>query len=333
MMDLRRYRPEQITAAGQAHAAYATSAETSSQEAIALLKESLFRDPSGQYWAVDHLGQRWYRWEHNAWQIATAPEGPLEGPAALDMPTEPSTEITLADDDLPVATSAVEAVAALVQRLGSAYCEGRLCSSYAHELLGRIVLVSSEGRAMTVGVASGQWYVFQGGAWSPNATLPSDDALLTRSELSSWIQGNDGLGVDGHPSAEVAESIAAFLVLGAGTLPEPVTEPWDPPAEEPPIWPRCPACQRVNLPGYRHCTWCGQAAPPIADGSPAPPGEPSATGTLACPACGSPCRPTQSFCEKCGASLVSVTPRNCPRCSAPVKATDRFCAKCGAPIA
>ncbi|MGC9360184.1 MAG: zinc ribbon domain-containing protein [Anaerolineae bacterium] len=291
---------------------------------------------------MDFVGQRWFRWESDNWQVAPAPDEILEGSAALDLPAEPSPEAAIDDEDTPVAASAADAVAALVQRLGSAYREGRLSSAYTHELLGRIVLVTARGTAMTLGVASGQWYAFEEGAWRPSETPPSDRALLTQGELSAWIQGDDrdGNGVDGALSAEATEAIAAFLLLGAGTLPEPIATPWDPPAEEPPIWPRCPACERANLPGYQYCAWCGKAAPPVAEESSGRPEAPSASkqpapavaSTLACPKCGNPYRPNQRFCAKCGSSLASAAPTVCPRCSAPVKATDRFCPKCGAPI-
>jgi len=334
MTDLRRYRPNQITSAARAHAAYATAAETSPQEAVALLKRHIFRDASGRYWAMDFVGQRWFRWESDNWQVAPAPDEILEGSAALDLPAEPSPEAAIDDEDTPVAASAADAVAALVQRLGSAYREGRLSSAYAQELLGRIVLIGSTGRALTVGVRSGGWYAFEHGKWCASDAPSGDDVLLSRSDLAAWIQGDDGHDGHGAPNAEAAEALAAFLLLGAGTLPEPVAAPWDPPTEDPPLWPRCPDCQRSNLPGYQYCAWCGQAAPPLADQPIAPAAAPtlSADGPLSCPTCGAPFRPNQRFCAKCGGSLASATPIVCPRCSAPIKPTDRFCIKCGAPI-
>jgi hypothetical protein len=336
MMDLRRYRPDQIASAARTHAAYATSADTSPDEAVALLKRHIFRDATGRYWAMDFVGQRWFRWESDNWQVAPAPDEPLEGPAALDLPADPSEQAPTDDDPPPLTASAADAVAALVQRLGSAYHEGRLTSAYAQELLGRVVVVSSRGRAMTVGVRSGKWYAFEHGAWCPSDAPSSDQALLTRSELSTWIRDDDGNG-DGRettPSDEAAEAIAAFLILGAGTLPESVAAPWDPPAQDPPLWPRCPACQRPNLPGYRYCAWCGQAAPPLVDQSIATPARPTASAAQArlCPRCGRPYSPNQRFCAKCGSSLPSAMPTVCPSCSAPVKPTDRFCKNCGAPI-
>ena len=49
---------------------------------------------------------------------------------------------------------------------------------------------------------------------------------------------------------------------------------------------------------------------------------------LACPDCGQPYRPGDTFCAACGASLADT----CPQCGAPHRPDDAFCARCGAPL-
>ena len=50
---------------------------------------------------------------------------------------------------------------------------------------------------------------------------------------------------------------------------------------------------------------------------------------LACPDCGQPYRPGDTFCAACGASLVDT----CPQCGAPHQPEDAFCVRCGTPLA
>jgi rRNA maturation endonuclease Nob1 len=46
---------------------------------------------------------------------------------------------------------------------------------------------------------------------------------------------------------------------------------------------------------------------------------------LACPDCGQPYRPGDTFCAACGASLANT----CPQCGAPHQPGDAFCSHCG----
>ncbi len=70
-------------------------------------------------------------------------------------------------------------------------------------------------------------------------------------------------------------------------------------------------------------------APPVAVAiapGPAPAAVPVGS---ACPACGAPMKPDDTFCRKCGTRVVLS---NCPQCGASLLADDAFCRKCGTRI-
>jgi predicted nucleic acid-binding Zn ribbon protein len=50
-----------------------------------------------------------------------------------------------------------------------------------------------------------------------------------------------------------------------------------------------------------------------------------------CPACGSPHKPVDRFCVKCGGELPQAAPPGpiCPACGTALHEGDRFCSKCG----
>ncbi len=65
------------------------------------------------------------------------------------------------------------------------------------------------------------------------------------------------------------------------------------------------------------------ASPAPAAAAPKPAAVPSGA---ACPSCGAPMKPDDTFCRKCG-TRAALT--NCPSCGAPLLADDAFCRKCG----
>jgi len=56
---------------------------------------------------------------------------------------------------------------------------------------------------------------------------------------------------------------------------------------------------------------------------------PPAKSALACPDCGQPYQPGDTFCAACGAALTDT----CPQCRAPHHPDDVFCTRCGASLA
>jgi len=73
------------------------------------------------------------------------------------------------------------------------------------------------------------------------------------------------------------------------------------------------------------------SAPP-ASAIPSPPSTPTpvaiAVGS-ACPSCGAPMKPEDTFCRKCGTRVVLT---NCPACGTSLLPDDAFCRKCGTRI-
>lgn len=287
MTDLRTYQADQVAAALRVTRIYLQSVDARPRQVAEVLAQLLFRDQEGIYWAVDPMAERWYRWQDGDWQASRTPDGPLEGVAWLDAPTSlppeegPSEEIAL-----PSMTAA-QAAATITDRLGAAYREGHVSSDQANGLLERVALVSHEGHVWRSGVQSGRWYAFIDGAWAGQPDAPADDTLLGRSELVTWAADeHEGESLD----TPAAEALGASLLLGATTLPEPVTAPWDPPEATPPIWPACSSCGRENIPGSRYCTWCGKPA--------------SHNAKPLCPSCGSPTKAADRFCGRCGTPLT-----------------------------
>ena len=72
------------------------------------------------------------------------------------------------------------------------------------------------------------------------------------------------------------------------------------------------------------------AVPAPAPAAPAGPAIATAPAAVpvgsACPSCGAPTKPDDTFCRKCGARVVLT---NCPNCGASLLADDAFCRKCG----
>ncbi|MFA5897025.1 MAG: zinc-ribbon domain-containing protein [Thermoplasmata archaeon] len=73
--------------------------------------------------------------------------------------------------------------------------------------------------------------------------------------------------------------------------------------------------------------------PPIPGPASTPSGTPpppvATVGRIACPSCGAPLKPDDTFCRKCGAKVVLTA---CPNCRAELLADDIFCRKCGTRI-
>lgn len=62
------------------------------------------------------------------------------------------------------------------------------------------------------------------------------------------------------------------------------------------------------------CAECASKPPPAED---------------ACPGCGAPLGPQDTFCGKCGTKVEYA----CPNCGTPLEAEDTFCGKCGTRVA
>jgi hypothetical protein len=81
-----------------------------------------------------------------------------------------------------------------------------------------------------------------------------------------------------------------FVLLGIGSAPEEMTQPWDPPLSYPNLdlhaGPRCRSCGAMNPANSIYCNQCATA--------------------LGCAQCGSINRLEDRFCTQCGTELMAL---------------------------
>lgn len=175
-------------------------------------------------------------------------------------------------------------------------------------LHGHFRLRAPDGEVWTVGLQDLTWYRLRAGRWR----------------------------ADRPPAALHLEAIVAAAVE---RLPRPDVRP-------------CPSCGAGVKPGRRFCGACGatMGAVPVAPSVPpvstpvAPPVTPVAPPVTpvvppaqpACAACGSPLRPEQAFCVRCGTPVAAppAAPALCsnPACRRPLRPGKKFCVHCGKPV-
>jgi hypothetical protein len=212
-----------------------------------------------------------------------------------------------------------EILEANVRRLRQAYARGWLPSNDAEDVLREQYLIDRDGAPWTVGVRSGRWYRWEEAEWIRVSAPPAVDTLLEAEPARCAACGELALTDGTCPNCgegtvvalpDVSEQayarIFAFALVGNGSLPEPLTDPWEPPDgfpgadREPDL--RCDACQTLNPPSHRFCRACGEP--------------------LTCPTCGASLAPP-----------AARSPRRCPRCNTLLTAGLQFCTQCGAHVA
>jgi len=186
--------------------------------------------------------------------------------------------------------------------LWNSYQGRRMPSEDVEKLLARMVLLDHQGGIWMSGFRSGKWYCYKGGQWVEMAQSPSPEQLVQLQAGSancdqcgffvenSLVCPRCGAvvvpGLKGLPDDAYVE-IFRFLLLGAGSLPERVTDPWHPPETYPDgIEPVviCPVCAARNPAGSRYCNQCA--------------------AMLGCPNCGAENSPNARFCSQCGQPLA-----------------------------
>lgn len=247
-------------------------------EFAAAAAQYLLRDEHSQYWFVDCAGEEWYSFSEQSWRLAQPPRGRLEGLESLaESSVLPISQPGDLDDPFTgkEAWQPTEVMEILTQRAGQDYRAGRYSSSEVELLLGRLFLLDRQGRFWTIGMHSEKWYRYAEQGWvqvghrpDPNQLVRwrsgrvtcaqcgaiSEDASLCPSCGSFLLTGLD------HLDQAALLRVHRFLLLGAGTLPEPVAAPWEPPAQIPSqagAGPRCAVCSAPSLPGSRFCHRCG----------------------------------------------------------------------------
>jgi len=197
-----------------------------------------------------------------------------------------------------------EALEKIVSSTQLAYERGDISSMITESLLGRYILVDKDGRIWTIGLRSGAWYYYLDDDWVKSDKKPKTDTLLRLKappdDCAQCGHSLDGgyvcpscgaeLKVDlGGVSDDVFVKFFGFLSLGFGTLPESVTDVWDPPTGFPEILEErsipCVECGETAPAGSRFCNHCG--------------------AELRCPNCGAKNLPDSRYCNQCGGSLFS----------------------------
>jgi hypothetical protein len=289
MPDLRIYTPDEILASvaelAESHAAGLSDAHAYG----AALCCYVFRDAPQSYWALEGRSMQWYAHRGGRWTPQHAPPPRLEGLAGLAaarLPQPPDAP----QEDAPASLTLTQGLEQIVDLFTCAYQEGQISSGAAHELLAERFIFDLLGRAWTAGARSRRWYAFVNGEWKPaKAPPPETDLVRQQADLRS-------------ESAQAA--LTSFLLNGMGSLPEAVTDPWQPPAWHPeavlPGGVECALCSQVNPPGSLFCNRCGDllAAP---EGQ----AEDAAPAALTCRSCGAALRPGRKFCTACGQAVAA----------------------------
>jgi hypothetical protein len=281
-----------------------------------------FRDANNKYWIVEIAHQQWYRFEDEAWQAAEPLNGWLEGSQFItDYVELPDTDESELEDLFPEDTE-FEATFVLENILNSAfeaYKSGGLSSLDAEAYLSRYYLTDKRGHSWTMGVQSGSWYYFDELDWVKGVGKPDEDDLirfqpsvkecekcgepLKGEYICSKCGHITGLSLEGD-SNEADVNVVWFLIYGIGSLPEQVTDEWDPPQtyaglpelellpglvgaeailDEVDIGIKCASCGVINSGESRFCNQCGTA--------------------LGCPNCSTYIVPGSKYCNHCGAEL------------------------------
>ena len=215
--------------------------ETLHQEPSSM-SELTFRDEGGAYWTVYTDRMIWHRHHHGRWRRSDPPGGVLEAPFSPAISILPPRLPEHGEVEAPT-SNVVDLLERITRRAREGYKHGRFTSTIAEALVKGVVAIDREGSACAVGIHSGDWYSFKTENW--RKTTRPDPATLK--DLVSKELG----------------------------LPEPVTNPWSPPAI---------LRQKITEP------------------------TPSKTvGPQFCVGCGSPLAAGQMFCKKCGKQVTSTT--------------------------
>ena len=328
--------------------------------------------PHAQRW-YRHTAAGWQRVSHPPSGPLEAPASPAllsdrqtaDALAAFDPSDNPVALSTVKGPALSAAEGPTanptphEGISHAIAGLRDAYAQGRLSSDDATEIAARMALLDRQGCFWMPGFWSGEWHRFHAGDWH-EAEPPAIDTLVRLDEgprpcdncgaqLDSGLicpacgeavpptvvsLEPPGAPLPPEQAGRVLMGVAAYMIGGLGTIPEPVTAEWDPPTDRPqkstPESIACPACDHANPLASRFCNACGQPlVPPPAACIPPPPQPESAC----CALCGAPLAPEQAFCSQCGQPVPSAQeaspPRFCPSCGEPAEPGQAFCAHCG----
>jgi hypothetical protein len=139
------------------------------------------------------------------------------------------------------------------EQIRASYDRGELTSLAAQVLISDTFFLDEQKRFWALGFQSNDWYLFGQNGWEP-APAPLDPETL----LDTHSEGNAEL---------VKQALLDFLGTATEIIPEPITDPWDPPGHLPEAIRQCSACGYVNSGNHNHCLSCqtllSQPAPEV----------------------------------------------------------------------
>lgn len=278
MEDLRKY-PAEIVQSMAATIKFELEAGVLTLEQLTdALSDLKFRDGSGAYWTQMPRSGQWYHYENNVWNRTDGVPSASEGLASIAMwaPTIPekssSAKTVIAGR---TASNAHEFMKNRIENIAQRYNAGEISSLAAHSLVANVFLMDQAFHFWAPGFQTENWYVFENAKWQQKDSPP---------DLGTLIDSN---------SQELAEEIDKatldFLSAMAGNLPEPVTDPWNPPSGIPEPALKCPVCNRTDVGTHTHCRFCGTELPPVVQEM-----------TKFCTSCGHEQPRRMKFCTQCG---------------------------------
>jgi len=331
MQDLRMYPNASIEAAANEVMEHYRLGAISTHELGADLSRFVLRDSEGIYCAYDARQGRWYRHISEVWGSVSSAADLLEGPADLPVDRQPVEDLpqseTLAGGQAKgEAEPILQTLPRIARMIAKAYADGQINLLAANEVLQANALIDRMGRPWMPGARTGKWYAYAAGAWKASRTPPAEEDFINLNQQSGACQFC-GAALEGLPACpnchkpvppafdvgddtKTAEVIEGLLEA-AGSLPEALSEPWDPPAWYPDAIQIdgivCPTCQEENKASSNFCNRCGTVLAPLRIET-APP-----AALKFCTHCGAELKSGKKFCGNCGKPVAEKADHGIPR--------------------
>jgi hypothetical protein len=248
-MDLHRYQTKKIEKEADRLIDIFVDQKMNWIDQALIISELFFRDEVGKYWYFDIYKSDWYYFENTEWLLTSEPPAMVEGliPLFPGMRSDlMEVEDEIEDATVVVPRSPHQALEGGIQKIKTDYLGGIISAGNAELVAMRHYLIDQRGLFWSVGLQSGDWFWMGGGNWERASTPPEEDLLLSLipgdqcrecgEELNQVVIcpncGSENLLELPDLPEDVYERVLEFM-LGIDRVPEPITEPWDPPGSFP----------------------------------------------------------------------------------------------------
>lgn len=357
MIDIRRYTHSTILSAAEKFQQRFENGDINSFEYIQQLNIFRLRDINGMYCFLDPRTKKFYLFENSHWQFCDTEPNVFEAPNLISF-LENSEEynennlLKILEESEPKKMPAEKVIIAIVDVVGTGFERGTLTSTEAQNLLAQQIITDLEGRFWTQGIKSRRWYYFKDMQWHKSeGTPPHEDQLfhlkndeykclscgkVVEDTSTCPYCGSDKINGMEVPPAKVVNALPEFMLFGVDTLPENVTDLWDPPTSFPDEVVKAEQNKKSSeekLPSSTNNVSSAQLEEKVA-------AESSIESTYKCPSCRALVDKNQKFCTRCGEKLpenlepVQEEPiiKTCPVCGAVFKPDTKFCTHCGTKV-